>query len=129
MTITADILTAAGVLVATSWTQDCFAANAAGEPVDPESPDAVAFGALGAIHRATVDSFDRPDDIQTFGGVVGRQRVAQALVAQALQADGLGNDWAAQPSAAITEWNNAADRTAEDVCDVLNAAADAARAT
>ena len=126
MTQTADILTGASVLVATGWAQDFSAVNADGDPVPPESPDAAAFCPLGAIRRATVDSFDQAGDVQSAGAVAGRQRRAQELAAAYLPEDFRAAGSPGRPAAAITEWNDAHGRTVEQVCAVLNAAAEAA---
>ena len=125
MTQTADILTGASVLVATGFTQNVLARTVSGEPCRILDPAAASFSVVGAVDRAALDC-QRASGVFVSDDAINEDR-ARAYRAIAAQIPDDDIDNCILPEVDVVRWTNAAGRTAEDVCAVLNAAADAAR--
>lgn len=93
-TSTIDLLRKARALIEQGWSQGCGAKDANGFPVSTSSQEATSYCAIGALEAAGDLSF-------------GHWRALEALRA------GL-------PEASITGWNDARDRTKEEVLDLYD---------
>jgi hypothetical protein len=100
------LLRAADILEATpnAWTQGAMARNPEGFKVNPKHPTAVCFCGLGAIQRAVIDNPKAP-----------------WVEAEALLAGSLSNNEATMFT--IVRWNDAPERTREEVIAQMRKAA------
>lgn len=117
MNMIAEILTRASVLVAGGWAQGVLAVTADDRECDTKSPEAASFCVIGAIDRAAID-LKIANGLDFFA--------AWRVLHNAIPADFQKKN-ARSHGAALVAWNNAHERTAEEVCATLNAAAAALR--
>jgi hypothetical protein len=92
---TLEGLKKARALIEAGWTQDTWARDAEGEPVWPESEDAVCFCTRGAVRAAT--RWNGPERYAMFELLEGEI-----------------------PSGMIAQWQDSPERTKEEVLDLFD---------
>lgn len=104
-----EVLEGAADLIASGWTKEALARNAEGKTVEPEDDDATCWCLMGATDRAAADG-GSPWQVAYQARDIFRQSMGGELFC-------------------IPDWNDAPERTQDEVVAKLREAAAIARAT